>query len=329
MVDLQIFQLLQPQAGKGITGHFQIPSGAEANRANLGAIGQTGALELLGEETAEILVPIVGAAYILLCLAAILWNRDRVGEAFASILTGAFQPGAVTGGAVGSLALSLRTGVSRGTFTNEAGMGTAAIAHGSAEGVHPAEQGELGIMEVFLDTMVICTLTGFVVVMAHCWDGPNAAAWAEMDKLPKFTESLAVLTPGTSFNAVVTFVITLCFCLFAYTCLLGMISFSEIAANRIRKDKGFIAGVRIVGLIVAAFGILCNIAGLELGNLWAFSDLGNILIVFFNVPIVYVGAKYVLRAAKHYDKNDGTPFTSEVIGRDDCQYWDDKAKEKK
>ncbi|MBR5123480.1 MAG: sodium:alanine symporter, partial [Anaerotignum sp.] len=92
-------------------------------------------------------------------------------------------------------------------------------------------------------------------------------------------------------------------------------------------DKAFIAGVRIVGLCVAAFGILCNIAGLELGNLWAFSDLGNILIVFFNVPIVYVGAKYVLKAAKHYDKNDGTPFTSEVIGRDDCQYWDEKAKE--
>ena len=108
-----------------------------------------------------------------------------------------------------------------------------------------------------------------------------------------------------------------------------MISFSEIAANRIRKDKGFINGVRIVALFVAAFGILCNIAGLELGNLWAFSDLGNILIVFFNVPIVYVGAKYVLRATKHYKQNDGTPFTSEVIGRDDCEYWDEKARKDK
>ena len=76
----------------------------------------------------------------------------------------------------------------------------------------------------------------------------------------------------------------------------------------------------------SAFGILCNIAGLELGNLWAFSDLGNILIVFFNVPIVYVGAKYVFRATRHYKKNDGTPFTSEVIGRNDCAYWDEQAK---
>ena len=56
------------------------------------------------------------------------------------------------------------------------------------------------------------------------------------------------------------------------------------------------------------------------------SDLGNILIVFFNVPIVYVGAKYVFRATRHYKKNDGTPFTSEVIGRNDCAYWDEQAK---
>ena len=106
-----------------------------------------------------------------------------------------------------------------------------------------------------------------------------------------------------------------------------MISFSEIVANRISTSKVCIAVVRWICLFVAAFGILCNIAGLELGNLWAFSDLGNILIVYFNVPIVYVGAKYVFRATKHYKKNDGTPFTSEIIGRDDCSYWDEKAKE--
>ena len=99
-----------------------------------------------------------------------------------------------------------------------------------------------------------------------------------------------------------------------------------IGAQIGQQDKICINIVRCIGLFVAAFGILCNIAGLELGNLWAFSDLGNILIVFFNVPIVYVGAKYVFRATKHYKKNDGTPFTSEVIGRNDCVYWDERAK---
>ena len=270
------------------------------------------------------MVPVMAVLYVVTVLVLIILNLNAVPYFFKAVFGGAFQPDAVFGGLFGTV---LAQGVKRGLMSNEAGQGTITMSAAAADAKHPCEQGLLAAIGVFLDTMVICTLSGFVVVMAHCWDGPNAEAWAGMDKLPKFTESLAVLTPGTSFNAVVTFVITLCFCLFAYTCLLGMISFSEIAANRIRKDKGFINGVRIAGLIVAAFGILCNIAGLELGNLWAFSDLGNILIVFFNVPIVYVGAKYVLQATKHYDKNDGTPFTSATIGRNDCQYWDEKAKE--
>ena len=107
----------------------------------------------------------------------------------------------------------------------------------AADAKHPCEQGVIASLGVFLDTIVICTLTGFVVVMAHCWTGADAESWQALDKLPKYTESIAVLTPGTAMNGIVTFLVTLCFCLFAFTCLLGMISFSEIAANRIRKDK--------------------------------------------------------------------------------------------
>lgn len=115
---------------------------------------------------AELLMPAVSGMYILLCFAAIAMRSDRILQAFADIVRGAFEPAAVTGGAVGSLMTTLRLGVSRGTFTNEAGMGTAAIAHGSAEGAEPAKQGLLGIMEVFLDTMVICTLTALVILTA-------------------------------------------------------------------------------------------------------------------------------------------------------------------
>ena len=272
------------------------------------------------------MVPVMAVLYIVVVLVLILLNIGSVPYFFKAVFSGAFKPEAFFGGMFGTV---LAQGVKRGLMSNEAGQGTITMSAAAADANHPCEQGVLASLGVFLDTIVICTLSGFVVVMAHCWNGPNAEAWAELDKLPKFTESIAQLTPGTSANAIVTFLITLCFCMFAYTCLLGMISFSEIAANRIRKDKTFINVVRIIALFVAAFGILCNIAGLELGNLWAFSDLGNILIVFFNVPIVYVGSKYVLRATKHYKKDDGTPFTSEVIGRDDCVYWDERAKENK
>ncbi len=259
--------------------------------------------------------------YIVTVLVLIVLNLDAVPYFFKSVFGGAFTPEAIFGGLFGTV---LAQGVKRGLMSNEAGQGTITMSAAAADAKHPCEQGMLASIGVFLDTIIICTLSGFVVVLAHCWDGANGEAWMQMDKLPKFLASIAALTPGTAANSLVTFVITLCFCLFAYTCLLGMISFSEIAANRISKGKGFINGVRIVAIFVAAFGILCNIAGLELGNLWAFSDLGNILIVFFNVPIIYVGAKYVLRATKHYKKNDGTPFTSEVIGRDDCEYWDER-----
>lgn len=271
------------------------------------------------------MVPVMAVLYIVTVLVLIILNIKAIPYLFRTVFSGAFKPEAFFGGVFGTV---LAQGVKRGLMSNEAGQGTITMSAAAADAEHPCEQGILSSIGVFLDTIVICTLSGFVVIMAHCWEGPNAEAWAALDKLPKFTESVAELTPGTAANAIMTFLVTLCFCMFAYTCLLGMISFSEIAANRIRKDNKFINVVRGIALFVAAFGILCNIAGLELGNLWAFSDLGNILIVFFNVPIVYIGSKYVYRATKHYKENDGTPFTSQVIGRDDCTFWDERAKEK-
>ncbi|MCR5716362.1 MAG: sodium:alanine symporter, partial [Lachnospiraceae bacterium] len=71
------------------------------------------------------------------------------------------------------------------------------------------------------------------------------------------------------------------------------------------------------------FGILCSMAGLDLGNLWSISDLGNILIVFANIPLLYLGFGYVAKATAHYKKHDGTAFTSDIIGTD-CPYWDEK-----
>ncbi len=264
------------------------------------------------------MVPVMASLYIITVLILILLNLGSVPYFFKAVFAGAFHPEAIFGGLFGTV---LAQGVKRGLMSNEAGQGTITMSAAAADAVHPCEQGLLAAIGVFLDTIIICTLSGFVVVMAHCWDGANAESWMALDKLPKFTESIAVLTPGIGANAMITLLVTLCFCLFAYTCLIGMISFSEIAANRIRQGKGFINGIRIVAIMVAAFGILCNIAGLELGNLWAFSDLGNILIVFFNVPIVYVGAKYVFRATKHYRENGEKGFHGNVIGRDDLEYW--------
>lgn len=267
------------------------------------------------------MVPVMAVVYILTVLTLIIINVTRIPFFFSAVFGGAFTPEAIFGGAFGTV---LAQGVKRGLMSNEAGQGTITMPAAAADAEHPCEQGIVSSLGVFLDTIVICTLTGFVVVMAHGWIGAGGEAFRALDKFPMFTESVAILTPGTALNATMSILVSLCFCLFAYTCLLGMISFSEIVANRISTSKTCITFVRVLCLFVAAFGILCNIAGLELGNLWAFSDLGNILIVYFNIPIVYVGSKYVFRATKHYKKNDGTPFNSKEIGRTDCTYWDER-----
>ena len=115
-------------------------------------------------QTAEKLVPFASMCYIVLCAVLLALRADAVPGAFRAILQGAFSPRAVTGGAIGSAFRALSVGCSRGVFTNEAGMGTASIAHASAEVSHPAEQGLMGIMEVFLDTIVICTMTALAIL---------------------------------------------------------------------------------------------------------------------------------------------------------------------
>ncbi len=115
---------------------------------------------------AERLIPFACVGYILLCIVVIILRLQNINTAFASIFQGAFSPKAVTSGTLGSCYIALRIGASRGLFTNEAGMGTASIAHAGADVKHPVDQGFMGIMEVFLDTIVICTLTAVVILVS-------------------------------------------------------------------------------------------------------------------------------------------------------------------
>ncbi len=115
---------------------------------------------------AERLVPVLALSYILLCGGVLIAKADAIPGAFLAIVEGAFSPKAVTGGMLGSAFQALRVGCSRGVFTNEAGMGTASIAHAGADVPHPTDQGLMGIMEVFLDTILICTLTALVILVS-------------------------------------------------------------------------------------------------------------------------------------------------------------------
>ena len=138
-----------------------------------------GGIKRIGSVT-EKLVPFMALFYIVLAFGVILLNINRVPAVFSSIVYGAFNPAAVTGGVVGTFFMSMKKGVSRGIFSNEAGLGTGSIAHACADTKKPVKQGFFGIFEVFADTIVICTLTAFVIL---CSDVPvpyGEAAGAEL-----------------------------------------------------------------------------------------------------------------------------------------------------
>jgi len=235
------------------------------------------------------LVPIMASIYILTTVTLILINADRIPWFFYEVIRGAFTPDAIFGGTFGMV---LMQGIRRGLMSNEAGQGTMTMAAAASDASHPAEQGSIQSVGVFLDTMVICTLTGFIVVIASQYTD-NAG------KLALFTHSATSLAP--TIDSVISIIISICFGLFAFTCLLGFVSFSEIAANRISKSKLFINFIRTLCLAVIAIGILTAIEGLDLSALWNLSDMANILLVFCNIPLLYLGFRKVLTCSKDYD----------------------------
>lgn len=261
------------------------------------------------------MVPLMAAIYIGTVVLLIFSNLDNVPYFFHAVFSGAFSPEAVFGGAFGTV---LMQGVKRGLMSNEAGQGTITMPAAAAEANHPCEQGIISAIGVFLDTHVICTMTGFIVIMAQRW-AAEPEAWKAAGTYPKFLLSIGSMTPE-GFSQVVLFLVSVCFCLFAYTCVIGFITFSEISANRISAAKPFIHFIRGLGIFVTAFGIFCDIAGYDLSNLWAFSDLGNIIIVYCNIPMLYLGFKYVRKATENYEQGEKR-FDSSVIGMK-VDYWD-------
>ena len=235
---------------------------------------------------AERLVPAAAAGYMLLCLAALVSRREAVPDALRSILEGAFSPGAVTGGAVGSLFLALRAGCSRGVFTNEAGMGTASIAHASAAVKHPAEQGLMGIMEVFLDTILICTLTALVILSSgveipYGFDGGGELTVAA------FT---AVCGPWAAVF------IAASLCCFAFATVLGWGLYGVRCAQYL-----FGPGSRRTFALLQTITVLLG-AVLGTGTVWLLAETVNGLMAIPNLIALAYLSPELTRLTKEYQK---------------------------
>ncbi|MFC0178626.1 alanine/glycine:cation symporter family protein [Thorsellia kenyensis] len=271
----------------------------------------------------NILVPFKAGLFFIISISLVLINLPLIPYFFKVVFTEAFNPSAIFGGSVG---VAIAQGVKRGLMSNEAGQGTITMAAALADTKHPCEQGFVQSFGVFIDTIVICTLTGFVVIFAHLWEPLDVTFWDNIKdkRIELYLESIKTLTPD-SFERFVKTLIAICYGLFAFTTLLGMISFAEISANYISRKKQFILMIRILGACVfVPFGAITVLAKLELGNLWNITDLTNLMMVYLNVPILLIGAPLVYKALKHYlahEKNERLSFDSKKELGVETDYW--------
>lgn len=227
---------------------------------------------------AEFLVPFASVIYLLLGLGVIAWRFDRIGQVFSEIFVGAFSPKAVTGGAVGSAWTALRIGVSRGVFTNEAGMGTAAMAHGGAQGVSPVQQGMQGIVEVFLDTIVICTMTALVILLSGLDIPYGQTAGVEL------TASALAICYGDWVRGL----LSVCLCCFAVATVMG---WGLYAGRCLEYLTGKINWKRFA--LVQSLGVMAGTI-LESSWVWDFAEIANGLMAIPNlVALILLSGKTV------------------------------------
>ena len=235
-----------------------------------------GGLKRIGSIT-EKLVPFMAVLYILLGVGLIVMNISRVPAVFAAIFQGAFNPTAVTGGIVGSFFVAMQKGVSRGIFSNEAGLGTGSIAHACADTDNPVQQGMFGIFEVFMDTIVICTMTALIILLSGVTVPYGQAAGAELT-ISGFT---AVYGNWVSIFTAVAM------CCFAFSTIIGWGLYGARCAE-------FLLGSKILLPFNIAYSLVAIVgATVDLGLIWGISDtfngfmtVPNLIAVFLLTPVL-------------------------------------------
>ncbi len=242
-----------------------------------------GGIKRLGVVT-ERLVPFMALLYIVLALGVVVAHISKVPAVLASIVEGAFSPRAVTGGVVGSMFLSMKKGVSRGIFSNEAGLGSASIAHAGAHTDSPVRQGLFGIFEVFVDTIVICTLTALVVLCSGVPVPYGTEVGAEL------TMSGFVATYGNWSSVALAVAI----CCFAFSTVLGWGLYGV-------RCWEFLFGSRAIRPFSVVFALVCLVGTTaDLGLLWSIADTLNGLMSIPNLIAVGLLSPVVVRLTNEY-----------------------------
>ena len=242
-----------------------------------------GGIKRIGQVT-EKLVPFMALLYIVLALGVVLMNIRVLPAVFVSIIRGAFQPSAVTGGVVGSMFMSMKKGVSRGIFSNEAGLGTGSIAHACADTRKPVKQGMFGIFEVFADTIVICTLTALVILCSQVPVNYGAAAGAELT-IQGFT---------SVYGDWVSIFTAVAMCCFAFSTILGWGLYGARCIEFLFSEK-VIKPFMVAYSLVAILGATAN-----LGLMWSIAETFNGLMAIPNLIDLFLLAGTVVKLTREY-----------------------------
>ncbi len=233
---------------------------------------------------AERLIPVASLAYILLCVGALIVCHSVIPSAFAAIVRGAWNPRAVTGGALGSSFAALRIGASRGVFTNEAGMGTASIAHAGAKVDHPVQQGMMGILEVFLDTIVICTMTALVILCSGI-------------SIP-YGNDLGITITADAFSHVygpwVKIPLALFLCLFAFATIIGWGMYGGRCAQFLFGTRAWrsFAVLQTLSIVIGSV--------VKTGTVWMISETVNGLMAIPNLILLLYLSPELFRLTHSY-----------------------------
>ena len=242
-----------------------------------------GGIKRIGH-VAERLVPIMALLYVVLGLGVIIVHIGNLPAAFSSIIKGAFNPTAVTGGVVGAMFTAVQKGVARGIFSNEAGLGTASIAHAGAEVNDPVQQGLFGVFEVFVDTIIICTFTALVILCSGVPITFGAAAGAELT-ISGFT---------STYGNWITIFTAVAMCCFAFTTILGWGLYGARCSEYLFGEK-VIKPFMVIYSLVAIIG-----ATVKLDLLWSIAETFNGMMAIPNLIAVALLSPVVLKLTKEY-----------------------------
>ena len=288
------FNPADPATGISVLGTVQSPAVMIAGAVVTVCVALVviGGLQRIAK-VSMVVVPFMAVSYTAVCLLVMIGNYDRIPAALMTIVKAAFDPAAVTGGVVGTMFIAMQKGIARGIFSNEAGLGSEPIAAAAAKTNEPAKQGFVSMTGTFIDTFVVCTMTGLTIVLSGAWD-PSLKLEGVNVTVEAFTRGLAFLPCAAT---VVPFFLMTALAFFAFTTILGWDYYSEKCLEYlVGMDRpAVIKAYRFLYVAMVAVGPY-----LTLSVVWGIADIFNGLMAFPNLIALMLLSPVVVRVTRDF-----------------------------